>query len=133
MSVLKVVQPDDLDVQFELGTRVANKVTVRLATQAVDGTVRLATNADVVAGTAGVPVDAAQLKAVIQALPADKYLSGLASYNAATNVMTLNMSDGSTVNVDMTGLVADALNTAIANATVEIQDTFGNHIGFMFP
>lgn len=45
----------------------------------------------------------------IAALPADKFLQGLQSYNAATNVMTLLMSDGSTVPVDMSNLIADAL------------------------
>lgn len=40
---------------------------------------------------------------------ADVHLSGLQSYNTTTNVMTFAMSDGSTVDVDMTTLIADAL------------------------
>ena len=49
------------------------------------------------------------IAAAIAGLPADKFLQGLQSYNAATNILALAMSDGSTVNVDMTGLIADAL------------------------
>ena len=48
------------------------------------------------------------IQTAINALPADKYLQGLQSYNPVTNTMTLLMSDGSTVAVDMTDLVADA-------------------------
>ena len=55
----------------------------------------------------------AQMKTAIQtavdALPADKFLKGLKSYNPATNTMTLLMSDGSTVDIDMTDLLADAV------------------------
>lgn len=50
----------------------------------------------------------------IAALPGDKFLQGLQSYNAGTNVLTLLMNDGSTVAVDMTGLVTDAVATALA-------------------
>jgi hypothetical protein len=39
----------------------------------------------------------------------DKFVTGLASYNDVTNILLLNMSDGSTVPVDMTALIADAL------------------------
>lgn len=49
------------------------------------------------------------IAAAVAALPADKFLQGLSSYNAATNVLTLAMSDGSTVDVDLTALVADAV------------------------
>lgn len=50
----------------------------------------------------------------IAALPADKFLQGLQSYNATTNVMTLLMNDGTTVHVHMAGLVADAVAEALA-------------------
>ena len=49
------------------------------------------------------------IQTAISALPADKFLQGLQSYNPTTNIMTLLMSDGSTVPVDMTGLIADAV------------------------
>lgn len=57
---------------------------------------------------------AAAISAAIAALPAEKYLQGLQSYNATTNVMTLLMNDGTTVPVDMTGLISDAVATALA-------------------
>lgn len=47
--------------------------------------------------------------AVVAALPADKYVNGLSSYNDTTNILTLTLSDGSTVGLDMTNLVADAV------------------------
>lgn len=54
-------------------------------------------------------VTCSELTDAIAAIPTDNYLTGLGGYNAATNVLTLNMEDGSTVNVDMTDLVADAV------------------------
>lgn len=51
----------------------------------------------------------AYVDAAIAALPADKYVNGLSSYNAATNVLTLTLSDGSTVALDLTNLVNDAV------------------------
>lgn len=50
----------------------------------------------------------AAVDAAIAALPGDKFLQGLQSYDAATNTMTLLMSDGGTVAVDMTALLNDA-------------------------
>ena len=52
------------------------------------------------------------IQTAIDALPADKYLQGLQSYNPETNTITLLMSDGSTVAVDMTDLIADAVENA---------------------
>ena len=49
------------------------------------------------------------IQTAVDALPADKFLQGLQSYNPATNTMTLLMSDGSTVDIDMTDLLADAV------------------------
>lgn len=49
------------------------------------------------------------LEAQIAASAADKFLIGLNSYNPVSNIMTLNMSDGSTVDIDMTALIADAM------------------------
>jgi hypothetical protein len=66
----------------------------------------------------------------IAAIPADKFLQGLGGYNAATNVLTLTMSDGSSVNVDMSGLVADAVATAFAGK-VPFQDNSGATVGYL--
>ena len=57
------------------------------------------------------------IQTAISALPADKFLQGLQSYNPTTNIMTLLMSDGSTVPVDMTGLIADAVASASTSPT----------------
>jgi hypothetical protein len=48
------------------------------------------------------------IAAAVAAIPADNFLQGLGGYNAGTNTLTLNMDDGSTVDVDLTGLLADA-------------------------
>lgn len=68
-----------------------------------------------------------QVQAAIAAIPADKYLQGLSGYNATTNVMSLLMHDGSTVNVDMTALVNDAVASipasVITSPTVLYSDT----------
>lgn len=53
----------------------------------------------------------AAIAAAVATLPGDKFLQGLQSYNATTNTMTLLMSDGSTVAVDMTTLLNDAIAT----------------------
>ncbi|NDY89729.1 hypothetical protein [Ideonella livida] len=55
----------------------------------------------------------------LSSLPGDKYLQGLASYNQWSNVLTLAMNDGTTVDVDMTELLADAASTAIGQHTGE--------------
>jgi hypothetical protein len=56
------------------------------------------------------------ISAAIANIPADVFLTSLASYNPTSNVLTLNLSDGSTVPVDMTGLVNDAV-ASIPTAT----------------
>lgn len=56
----------------------------------------------------------AAIAAAIASLPSDKFLQGLQSYAAATNTLTLRMSDGSTVAVDLTALLADATATITA-------------------
>jgi hypothetical protein len=48
---------------------------------------------------------------------ADKYLVGAGAYNAATNTLALNMSDGSSVGVDMTPIVQDTIDTIPASST----------------
>lgn len=57
----------------------------------------------------------AAINAAIAALPADKFLQGLQSYDAATNTMRLLMNDGTTVAVDMVGMLNDAIATATAS------------------
>lgn len=66
------------------------------------------------------------VKNLLASLPGDKYLQGLSSYNASTNVMKLAMSDGSTVDVDMTQLVNDAV-SSIAVVTASDDASFVNN------
>jgi len=70
----------------------------------------------------------ADLADAIAALPADKFLQGLSAYNAATNVLTLAMSDGSTVDVDMTAIVADAVASVPAPDGSETIVTAGANV-----
>ena len=51
----------------------------------------------------------AAIDAAIGALPLDVRLVGLQSYNAATNIAVFALSDGSTVAVDWTALITDAV------------------------
>ena len=62
------------------------------------------------------------IAAAINAIPGDVFLQGLGGYDASTNILTLNMSDNSTVDVDLTALVNDAVATTTAGAV----DVFGN-------
>jgi hypothetical protein len=56
----------------------------------------------------------------ISNLPADKFLQGLQSYDASTNTMVLALNDGSTVNVDMTNMLNDAI-ASIPDATAAVR------------
>ena len=56
----------------------------------------------------------------LSGLPGDKFLQGLQSYDAATNSMTLLMSDNTTVVVDMTNLLNDAI-ASIPDATSAVR------------
>jgi hypothetical protein len=69
----------------------------------------------------------AALDAAIAALPGDKFLQGLQSYNPATNILTLLMNDNTTVPVDLTALVADAVAT-ITTGKVVVRGNDGTTI-----
>lgn len=72
--------------------------------------------------------------AAIAAVPADAYVTGLQSYDASTNVMTLNLADGSTTTVNMTAVVADAVAEALTSldaGKIEVQDNSGATIGYL--
>lgn len=102
-------------------------VTIPAASGSMYGLVKLAVaasypaniNDDLLAATPAF-VKAA-IAAAIAGLPGDKYLQGLQSYDPVNNIMTLLMNDGSTVAVDMTQLLADAI-ASIPQAT---QAVFG--------
>jgi hypothetical protein len=64
----------------------------------------------------------AELAAAIAALPGDKFLQGLQSYDAPTNTLTLLMNDSSTVSVDLTQLLNDAI-ASIPQATETVRGT----------
>jgi hypothetical protein len=73
----------------------------------------------------------ALIAAAINNIPADKYLQGLSGYNAETNVLSLLMHDGSTVSVDMTALLADAVASVpvINNATDTVAGKVALNLG----
>lgn len=78
---------------------------------------------------------ATAIETAINGLPADVYVNGLSSYNSATNTLTLSMSDGSTVAVDMTGLVNDAVASvaAVPVATDTVQGKVALAVGANYP
>ena len=103
------------------------------ATESIAGKIELATISEAKDGVDTVrAITPAALHAVIDdaldSLPSDKYLQGLSSYNASTNVMKLAMSDGSTVNVDMTALVSDAMPDLSGYAPIS---SIGNYHGLV--
>ena len=72
------------------------------------------------------------IDAAIAALPGDKFLQGLQSYNPATNIMTLLLSDGTTVPVDLSDLLADAI-ASITTGKVVVQANDGSTLGYLLP
>ena len=53
MTVQRVVTPTDLSADFDLGTLIPDKISIVPATTTTTGKVRIATAADIVAGTTG--------------------------------------------------------------------------------
>lgn len=62
------------------------------------------------------------IAAAVSAIPGDQYISGLASYNTATNIATFNLANGGTTTVDFTDLVADAI-ASVPVATTSLTGT----------
>ena len=79
-----------------------------------------------------IAAEAARIDAIVAALP-DVRLQMYQSYNPATNVLTLEMNDGSTVDVPMTDLIGDVVAETIAAANVPLNDAFGVPLGNIFP
>lgn len=67
---------------------------------------------------------AAAISSAVSAIPGDKFLQGLSSYDASTNTMKLLMSDNSIVNIDMTALLNDAV-SAVATVPDATENTKG--------
>lgn len=111
-AIPTVVQTGAINVTSAVaGEHTVYTVDVDTATATTPGVVSLATSTEYPESGDTQAVTPAYLAAAIAALPGDKFLAGLQSYNAATNTMTLLMNDGSIVVVDMTGLLNDALAT----------------------
>jgi len=53
---------------------------------------------------------------ITAALPVDKFVSSVGAYNPATNLMTMNLNDGTTINIDFTQVITDAV-ASIGGAT----------------
>lgn len=179
MANLKVISPDNLGAEFDLGVLIPNKVSVKKGTSGLAGIVKLAIAAsypaplnDTDAATAAF-VKAA-IDAAVLALPADKFLQN-ASYSSSTKLLTLTLSAGSPITLSLSDLIpitpasshsisvtglgtaafpvtadlivdpvvgnlqtVSATGSAVlpsavkALATIDIQDAFGNHIGYAF-
>lgn len=74
----------------------------------------------------------AAIAAAVAALPADKFISSMASYNPATNIATFNLNGGGTVNVDFTQLVADAV-ASVTTGKIPVNNNAGTLIGYLLP
>lgn len=96
----------------------SGNVLVKAATTTRAGKVELATNAEALLGTdTSRVITPAALLAVISSLVAggfDKYVVGAIGYNSTTNVLILELSDGSTVSVSMSAVIADAVSSVPA-------------------
>jgi hypothetical protein len=78
-------------------------------------------------------VPTAYLAAAIAALPIDNYVTGLASYNANTNVLTLAMNDGSLVDISMTDVLGDAVVTITAGKVAVFANDDTTLLGHLLP
>lgn len=117
MSVKNVIIPSNLGTEFDLGVVLANKITVKAATSTVAGKVTLAISTAYPAPTndaaAATPAFVkAAIDAAVAAIPADKFLAS-ASFSNVTNVLTLTLSNGTIVTVNL----ADLLPIVTASST----------------
>jgi hypothetical protein len=64
---VNVVTTQNLGADFDMGTQVSGKINVVRGSQTVAGKLRIATPAEITAGTAGVVPDAAEMQAAIAA------------------------------------------------------------------
>ena len=130
-------------VRVDTGSDVAVAIAAAIAAlpnaaDLVRGLVQLATAANYPQPTNDVDATtpayvAAAIAAAVAALPGDKYLQGLQSYNPATNALTLLMNDNSTVTVDLTALLNDAI-TTITTGKVAVYGNDGTTLlGYLLP
>lgn len=139
--MVQVIRPTDLNpssfnvqalatngvtVKASPGTDVGNAIAAAItaipdASDVLRGLVELAVaanypqNGNDVDATTPAYVKAA-IDAAIAALPGDVYVNGLTAYDAGTNVLTLTLSDGNTVDINLTQLLQDAVATLTAGA-----------------
>lgn len=128
-------------VRVDTGSTVGDAITNAIiaaatpdATDTVKGKVSLAVAANRPSTSDAEAVTPAYLNAALAALPADKYVSGIQSYNAATNTITFNLADGSTSTADASLLVADAVAEALAGINVSLLANDGTTVlGYIKP
>lgn len=128
----QIVAKQNLSSDFELGTRIADKITVKLATQIADGIVKLSP-AITGAGEIGKLPDGKQVvdyvTSSINAI-VDKRVVGWDGYNPTTNMLTIRMHDNTTFDIDLTSLLNDAVETGVDEV---IEDVFGVQLGYIRP
>jgi hypothetical protein len=137
---------DAIKVRADAGSVVGNAIATAVAagvagaalpsaSETVEGKIQIATQPTVTAGTNDTQaVTSLKLKALLDArlaaLPADNYVSSMASYDAVTNIATFNLSGGGTTTVDFTALVSDAVAQATAGK-VPVNDNGGVLVGYL--
>jgi hypothetical protein len=74
------------------------------------------------------------ISTALAALPTDRFLQS-AAYNPVTNTLTMTMSSGSPVLIDLSTLLSDVSNAAHDNPAsfVPLNDAFGVLQGYIFP
>jgi hypothetical protein len=104
------------------------------ATDTVKGKVSLAVAANHPSVSDTEAATPAYVNARIAAMPADKYVSGIQSYDAATNTITFALADGTTSTANASALVADAVAEALASVDVQLIANDGTTVlGFIKP
>jgi len=126
-----------VDAGSTVGDAISNAISAAAvpdATDTVKGKVSLAVAANRPSTSDAEAVTPAYLNAALAALPADKYVSGIQSYNAATNTITFQLSDGTTSTANASDLVADAVAEALAGINVALLANDGTTVlGYIKP
>lgn len=133
---------DAVKVRVDAGSVVGNAIatavggaTIAPASETVQGKIEIATQAETTTGSDDLrAITPLKLKTYVDArvasLPADRYVSSMASYDNATNVATFNLNGGGTTTADFTPIVNDAVASALTGK-VAVNNNAGTLIGYL--